>query len=123
MRIPTWRLALTGGAIIVLVVAGIGLAAASNAPTAPGADVAVAAPTAGPGAGGPLAGLRDRLGAGRLLRIGRHLVHATVTVNRGGQLVNVQLDHGTVQSIGDGKLTIAEAGGTTVTVSTSDATK
>src|SRR5512146_2516550 len=123
MRIPTWRLALTGGAVIVLAVAGIGFAAASSAPSAPAADVAAAGPTAGPDAAGPLAGLRDRLGAGRLLRIGRQLVHADVTVNRNGQLVNVQLDHGTVQSIGGGKLTIAEAGGTTVTISTDDATK
>ena len=87
MRIPTWRLLLTGGAVVVL------------------------------------AGLRNRLGAGRLLRIGPQLVHADVTVSRNGQLVNLQLDHGTVQSIGGGRLTISEAGGSTVTVSTSDATK
>jgi hypothetical protein len=123
MRIPTWRLVLTGGAITVLAAAGLGFAAASSTPSAPAANVAAVESTAAPGAAGPLAGLRNRLGAGRLLRIGRHLVHAEVTVNRDGQLVNVQLDHGTVQSIGGGKLTIAEAGGTTVTVSTSDATK
>jgi hypothetical protein len=31
MRIPTWRLALTGGAIVILLAAGLGLAFASNA--------------------------------------------------------------------------------------------
>jgi hypothetical protein len=124
MRISTWRLALTGGAIVILVAAGLGLAAASNAPAAPAANVAAAAPTASPGAAGPLAGLRDRLAKARALRLGRHLVHATVTVtDKDGQLVTLQFDHGTVQSIGPGTLTISEAGGGTETVSTDDATK
>jgi hypothetical protein len=123
MRIPTWRLLLTGGAVVVLAVAGLGFAAASNAPSAAPASVTAADPPAGPNAAGPGAGVRNGLGAGRLLRIGRNLVHAEVTVDRNGQLVHLQLDHGTVQSIGDGKLTISEAGGSTVTVSTDDATK
>jgi hypothetical protein len=124
MRISTWRLALTGGAIIVLVAAGLGLAAASNAPVAPASNVAAAAPTASPSAAGPLAGLRGRIAKARALRLGRHLVHATVTVtDKDGQLVTLQLDHGTVQSIGTGTLTISESGGGTETVSTDDATK
>jgi len=124
MRISIWRLALTGGAIVILVVAGLGLAAASNAPAAPAANVAAAAPTASPSAGGPLARLRGRIAKARALRLGRHLVHATVTVtDKDGQLVTLQLDHGTVQSIGSGTLTISEAGSGTETVSTDDATK
>ena len=122
MRIPTWRLVLTGGAVAILAAAGLGFAAASNTPTAAPASVTNAASTAAPNAG-PAAGSRDGVRAGRLLRIGRRLVHAEVTVNRDGQLVNLQLDHGTVQSIGDGKVTIAEFGGSTVTVSTDDTTK
>ncbi|HEY4228047.1 MAG TPA: hypothetical protein VGM49_06890 [Candidatus Limnocylindrales bacterium] len=124
MRIPTWRLALTGGAIVVLVLAGLGLAAASNEPAAPPANVAAAAPSAGPTTPGPLAGLRNRLRGARALRLGRHLVHATVTVtDKDGKLVNLQLDHGTVQSIGSGTLTISESGGGTETVSTDGTTK
>lgn len=119
MRIPTWRLALTGGAVIALAAAGLGFAAASNAPTPAPATVVSPASTAAPNT----TSAAGRVRAARLLRIGRRLVHAEVTVNRAGQLVNLQLDHGTVQSIGDGKLRIAEAGGTTVTVSTDDATK
>lgn len=122
MRIPTWRLALTGGAISILAVAGLGFAAASNAPATPPANVTSAASTAAPSSS-VTAGAKGGARAARLLRIGRHLVHAEVTVNRDGQLVNLQLDHGTVQSIGAGTLTIAEAGGSTVTVSTDDATK
>jgi Domain of unknown function (DUF5666) len=124
MRVPTWRLALTGGAIAILVVAGLGLAAASNAPAAPPANAAAAAPTASPTTAGPLHGLRDRLGRAKLLKLGRHLVHADITVtDKTGALITIQLDHGTVQSIGDGKLTVSEAGGGTETVSTDDATR
>lgn len=129
MRIPTWRLALTGGAIVILLAAGLGLAFAANTPAAPAANIAAAAPTvtpsaAGPSAAGPLAGLRDRLGRARALRLGRRLVHAEITVtDKTGALINLQLDHGTVQSVGGGKLTISEAGGGTETVSTDDATK
>jgi hypothetical protein len=128
MRIPTWRLVLTGGTIAVLALAGIGLVAATNTPSAPAAPVAAADPTAAPRASGATragaGGLRDGWGAKRLLRLGRHLVHAEVTVTgRDGALVSLQLDHGTVQSIGGGRLVIAEAGGGTETVSTDDATR
>ena len=129
MRIPTWRLVLMGGAITILAAAGIGLVAASGGTETPAANVAIAAPTAGPnataGAGDRLGkqGLRAGLRGARLLAAGRHLVHAEVTVtDRDGKLIHLQFDHGTVQSIGGGKLTIAEAGGGTVTVSTDDAT-
>jgi hypothetical protein len=150
MRMPAWRVALTGGAITVLAItvlaiAGIGLAAASSAPsratttttgsTTSGAttsattetlttdmDLAIdlAADVQSNDNLRPADGGRLR----RILRLGRHLVHADVTVtDRDGNLVHLQLDHGTVQSIGDGTLVIAESGGGTEIVSTSDATK
>jgi len=142
MRIPAWRLALTGGAITILAVAGIGFAAATSGPAAPTtqpADPAPAAATTTDEAADQAIDLtadlaadisvNDRVGPAdgralvRLLRAGRHLVHAEVTVtDRDGNLVHLQFDHGTVQSIGGGALTIAEAGGGTVTVATSDAT-
>ena len=139
MRIPAWRVALTGGAIIVLAAAGIGFAAASGAPSQQATTSALANATTTDS--GTIDGdlefnlaadveLNDKLApteAGklqRLLRIGRHLVHAEVTVtDKDGNLVNLQLDHGTVQSIGSGSLVISEAGGGTETVSTGDATK
>jgi hypothetical protein len=125
MRIPTWRLALTGGAILILAALGVGLVAASSAPPSTPAAAAAAAPSAAPGrqAAGP-AGLRPGIAArvGQLLAsrpLARHLVHATVTVtDKDGNLVTFQLDHGTVASIGPGSLVINETGRGTVTVST-----
>jgi hypothetical protein len=124
MRIPTWRLLLTGGAIIILAVVGIGLATATITPAAPAGVVADAEETTGPDAvARERLGQRHGWGAGRLLRAGRHLVHAEVTVTgRDGELISLQVDHGTVQAVGGGSLTIAEAGGGTETVSTDDAT-
>ena len=122
MRIPTWRLVLTGGTVVVLAAAGLGFAAASSLPTSPAAIPAAAAPTAGPDATAKPGGIRA-LRRARLLGVGRHLVTANVTVtDKNGELLTLQFDHGTVQSIGAGKITIAEAGGTTKTVSTDDAT-
>jgi hypothetical protein len=141
MQIPAWRVALTGGAVIILAAAGIGLVAAGGARPAttagtyavpPAAEVKAAeVPTAAePGAEEILAALAEDERAGRpgkalrvrwLLRAGRHLVHAEVTItDREGKLVDLWLDHGTVQSIGDGKLVIAEAGSTTQTVQVAD---
>ena len=112
MRIPTWRLVLTGGAITLLAIAGIGLAAAAGAPVQPAASVATAEQTGRPDAAGAgqqgggqqgarqqgEARLRDGARGPRLLRFGRHLVHAEVTVtSRDGKLVHLQLDHGTVR--------------------------
>ena len=42
MRIPTWRLALSGGAMILLVAAGIGLVAATSVPTGSAQNIAAA---------------------------------------------------------------------------------
>ena len=127
MRIPTWRLVLTGGAITILAVAGIGLVAAATAPAAPAANTVAADPTAAPATSSaptkPGGELRDGKPGARFLRIGRHLVHVEATLtDRDGQLVHIQLDHGTVQSIGGGSLVISEAGGGTETVTVDDKT-
>jgi hypothetical protein len=138
MRIPAWRIALTGGAIVVLAIAGICFAAASGAPATKATTATTTAVTTDTTAvDGDLAfdlaadvASNDNVAAAdagrlrRILRLGRHLVHADVTVtDKDGNLVHLQLDHGTVQSIGGGTLVIAETGGATETVSTSDATK
>jgi hypothetical protein len=132
MRIPTWRIALTGIAIVVLLALGIGVVAASSATPSTTAATAPAAPSAAPDASTapdqPASVLRafllrhPRIAAA----VGRakHLVHATATfTDKEGNLVTIQLDHGTIQAIGNGSLTIAEAGSSTVTVSTDDQTK
>lgn len=130
MRIPTWRLVLTGGAIVVLGAVGVGLVAASSITPPAVATPAAAAPSSAPGApdagpaGGPLRnGLAGRLGRALGHPFAGHLVHATVTVtDADGKLVTFQLDHGTIAAIGAGSLSIDEAGGATVTVSTDAST-
>jgi Domain of unknown function (DUF5666) len=133
MRIPRWRIALTGGAIVVLMAAGIGLATASttNPPTvglaaapAPTASAPAAAGPAARGLGQRLQNLGQRLqNLGQRLatgaRIGRNVVHGVVTVqDKDGNLITIQVDHGTIASIGSGSITIDEAGGSSVTVTT-----
>ena len=62
----------------------------------------------------------DRIKAAALRRFGswRRLVHATVVVDlpRRGGLTTVQLDHGKISSVSSTALTIAEAGGASVTI-------
>jgi len=130
MRIPTWRLALTGGAIIVLLALGIGFAAASSGGVPASNAAALPASTDGPTGSGtpdhqPGSGIRHFLEnhAGRL-GIGKRLVHVTATfTDKDGNLITIQIDHGTIQTIANGSLTIAEAGGGTVTVATDTETK
>jgi len=139
MRIPTWRYLLTGGAIAILAIGGIGLVAGAAAPAPPAADVAAAGATSRPDTSGrpdrpkpEREVARERLErlerAGgwsprRWLRLARHLVHAEVTVTGfEGELIVLALDHGTVDAVGAGSLTIDEAGGKSETVSLDDAT-
>jgi len=133
------RTALVAGAIVLLAgLAGIGLAQAASlastgsvapqpapdgvtdtsVPVAVDAAFAADQVTADPAAA-------DRAAAGLLrLRFWQHLVHATATLDLPAKgLTTVQLDHGTVASIQSGSLTIAEAGGTSVTVSLGDETR
>jgi hypothetical protein len=127
MSIPTWRLVLTGAAVVVLAAAGIGLVAAASTP-APLAPTVSAAPTAAPRSTAKPDRQRNRLEhhgafAAKLLRLGRHLVHVEATVtDRDGQLIVIWLDHGTVQAAGNGSVTISETGGGSQTVKTDDAT-
>jgi len=126
MSIPRWRLAIVAGALVLLSAnAGFAQAAPSSA------SVSAAASTPAefePGQPGPLGErlrkLRDQFGDGRLGRLRQHLIHGTFTVlNRDGEAIAIQLDHGTVAAIGDGAITISEAGGTSVTVNTTPDTK
>ena len=120
MRIPAWRLALTGAAIVILAAVGAGLVAASWTGSGAPAGLLANAPAASPATGGDDArhpGLRKLLG--RLGPAARHFVNGTLNyVDKDGHLVTVQLDHGTIASIGSGSITITEAGGGQVTVST-----
>lgn len=131
MRIPTWRLALTGAAVTTFAVVGIGLVAAASAPppAAPGAVAAEATRSPDASAQPDRPARHERLGERRagwgpgLLRIGRHLVHAEATVvDRDGNLILLWLDHGTVASVARGSLTISEAGGGSKTVVVDEAT-
>jgi hypothetical protein len=126
MRIPAWRLALTGAALVILVVGAIGVAAAAGLGGGPATAPVAAAPTAAPDASGQPSrpGIGARFEGLRPLRFARHLVHADVTVtDKDGNLVHLQLDHGTISAIGNGSLTIAEAGGGSFTISTDADTK
>ena len=141
MRTTTRTLAVAGAATLALVtsIAGVAIGAglgptpfaggaADPAPAARStpeledssqAELALLAPDlerdggAGPGA------LRKRL----IHAGGRNLVHAVVTVDRKGTLVTFQVDRGTVASVGSGSLSIAQAGGGSETVATTDATR
>jgi len=96
-------------------------AAGANAQTADDASIAneldaiLAADQASPA---PQAA-RIRLAAGPLRRLAaaRRLVHATVVLDlpKGG-LTTIQIDHGTIASVGTTSLTIAETGGGSPTV-------
>lgn len=125
MRIPTWRLVLTSGAIVVLAVAGIGFAAAAGIGGTQQAATVEAAPSADTDDGtAPAVGPQRERHAGRLGRFGGRLVHAEATVlDKDGNLIEITLDHGTIEAIGSGSITIAEAGDATVTVKTDGDTK
>ena len=135
MSIRRRRLTMVAGALLLLSIIGAGLVqaapasassvAAASAPSALNADRAENA-AGGPGGhlGERLRVLRERFGDGRLARQRQHLVHGTFTVlKRDGELMTIQLDHGTVSAIEDGSITIAEAGGSSVTVSATADTK
>ena len=121
MRITTRRLGFAGAAVLVLAVAGIGVAAA--APPV-GADPAEPAALERPAieAGDDLT-TADAPGQLRRL-LNRRMVHAEIVLDRGAEgLVTVQLDRGTIKAIGARSLTIAQAGDRTETVATGDTTR
>lgn len=130
MTILRRRLALMVGALIVLGAISGGLVRAAAANANPATTTTAAAPPTEPGTDLPLfvgerlRALRDRFGDGGLGHLRRHLVHGTVTVlDRNGKLITLQLDHGTISAIGDDSITIAEAGGSSVTVRTTAETR
>jgi hypothetical protein len=147
MTISMRRAGLTAGGVLLLGLAGIGLVqAASSArggPAAPGGDVLLAAApatttdsaatggsdasiaseidailAADQTAAGPSAAQTDAAGVLRRLRVGRRLVHGSIVVDlpKTG-LTTIQVDHGTISTVGATSLTIAEKGSTTATVS------
>jgi hypothetical protein len=106
MTIPRWRVALVCSALVALTIGGIGLASAAT--PAPGSGGAVA---------GPDIGLRH-------LRPFRHLVHGTVTFEHPDRgLITIQLDGGSISAVDPESLTIAEAGGASITVAVNDETR
>lgn len=130
MTIPRWRLAIVAGALIVLSAFGGGLVQAASPSDASTGTASAATASTGTGwrpalfVGERLRALRDRFGDGDLGRLRKHLVHGTVIVlDRDGKPITLQLDHGTISAIGAGSITIAEAGGSSVTVATSAETR
>ena len=118
MKIPRWRIALTGGALIVLTVAGIGLVqAAAPSPADPTSAILDAAVAVDPVAG-------DATTTDARLRPLRHLVHGTITFDHPDKgLITVQVDGGTISSVDADSITIAEKGGASVTVAIDDQTR
>jgi hypothetical protein len=114
VKIPRWRIALTGSALIVMTVAGIGLAQA--APPTTGIATQPAAAGAPAASGSPSAAAR--------LRPFRNLVHGTITFDHPEDgLITVQLDGGTISAVDGDSITIAEAAGASVTVAIDDETR
>lgn len=153
MTIATRSLALAGGAALLVGVMGAGIAigagATSDAAPAPAAapaaasrsvadltadaadaalaafDQAGATDPAGLAAPGATAQPATRLGQ-RLRHLARwkQLVHATLTVDRPGTGIQTfDLDHGTIAALTGGSLTVAEAGGSSVTLTTDTTTR
>ena len=121
-----------GAAATGAVATGAASSSAATDATAAAADAALAAfdqaGTTGPAglaAPGATAQPATRLGQ-RLRQFARwkQLVHATVTVNRPGAGIQAfNLDHGTITALTAGSLTVAEAGGSTVTLTTDTTTR
>ena len=111
MAIPRRRLAIGGGALVLLTIVGVGLVQARSVGSAivPAAADAVAAPGSTDQADVPSAALRLR---GRGL-----IVHGTVTIDSPKDgLITVLIDSGTITAVDSDSVTIAEKGGTAVTV-------
>jgi len=132
------RITIVAGSALLVAVAGFGIAQAQPSGSAGTAGTAGTTPTSAPAVATSDADLTEidavlaaaqvapdatgRLGAERLRRLAawKHLVHGTVVVDlpKAG-LTTIQLDHGTISAVSATSLTIAEAGGASVTVSLS----
>jgi hypothetical protein len=114
MAITGRRLALGGGALVLLTAVGVGFVQASTAGAAPlpAAADAVAPLTA-------TTDQADVLSAALRLRARGRIVHGTVTIDSPKDgLITVQVDGGTIAAVDAHSITIAEKGGGSVTVAT-----
>jgi hypothetical protein len=120
MAITARRLALGGGALVLLTAVGVGFVQASTAGAVPlpaAVDAAVAPPTATTDQADPLSAALRLRGRGRI-------VHGTVTIDSPKDgLVTVQIDGGTIAAVDAHSITIAEKGGGSVTVATDTDTR
>lgn len=107
MRIPLWRLVPTGGALVVFLAAGIGVAFAGASTDAESLAPAGAA-----------------FDLDRPFRYGRSVVHGTLTIDDIDQgLVTIQLDGGAITAVDADSITLSEAGGASVTVAIDERTR
>jgi hypothetical protein len=145
MRIPRWRLALTGAAMVVLLALAAGLALGrparsaipagdpapvgteaarvgnDSAPSVDGGWLEALAAVAKPTDRGADAGLAH---LGRFFRHARHLVHAEATLDLPEVgLTTFALDHGVLTAIDGGSLTLRASDGSTASVATNADTK
>jgi hypothetical protein len=121
--VPKWRLSLAGGALVLLVALGFG-AVNARSPAATVSDDPGVAAASTELASGPTAGGAGDAALLRPRRLGRALVHGTVTLDLPQKgLVTVQVDHGNISSVGANNVAISEAGGSTVTVATAEKTR
>jgi hypothetical protein len=113
MAIPRRRLAIGGGALVLLTAVGVGFVQASSAGAAPlpaAADAAVTPPAA-------TTDQADALSAALRLRGRGRIVHGTATIDSPKDgLITVQLDGGTIAAVDAYSITIAEKGGGSETV-------
>jgi hypothetical protein len=107
------RVALVGGALVLLSAVGVGLAQASTVQPAVAQPVLTAAAAAPAAANDPI----DAFAAPLRLRGRGLIVHGTLTVDSPKDgLITVQVDGGTISAVAADSVTIAEKGGGSVTV-------
>jgi hypothetical protein len=125
-------------ALAAAALVGAGIAIGSSARSVAGTGLAVGSAAAAGSVAGDLDALlaADQSAAGpanpnrsvaglRRLAAGDRLVHGTVLVDLPalGGLITIQIDHGTIKTVGPTSLSVSETGGTTATVSLGDETR
>jgi hypothetical protein len=122
MAISRRRLALGGGALVVLSALGVGFVQANSigpSSALAAVDAAVTAPALAVAADGA-----DAFLAAPRLRGRRLVVHGTLTIDspKNG-LITIQIDGGTIAGVDANSITIAEKGGASVTVAIDNNTR